>query len=202
MQWDDAFGLGLIYMHARHYSPAVGRFLQPDPSAEEVNAYAYAANSPVTKVDPSGRLFWFVVGVVLISAVIDTAFYLAATPAQERSWQGWAFTVSIGALFTWFPVAKIGIWLARVVKTLIRRTPLPRIDPNKIHHIFGNPDHKLGPLVRALGLKGGGPARLPAATYRGPPGWDRHRPAMPPHPLRRCTWLPARLDSTTCLHAP
>ncbi|HEY3548420.1 MAG TPA: RHS repeat-associated core domain-containing protein, partial [Propionicimonas sp.] len=45
---------GLLYMHARHYSPLTGRFLQPDPSAAETNLYGYAANSPVSRVDPSG----------------------------------------------------------------------------------------------------------------------------------------------------
>ena len=54
VQWDGELGLGLLYMHARHYSPVLGRFLQPDPSAAETNLYGYAENSPVTKVDPSG----------------------------------------------------------------------------------------------------------------------------------------------------
>lgn len=43
-------------MHARHYAPEVGRFLQPDPSAAEANLYGYAGNAPVTKVDPSGTI--------------------------------------------------------------------------------------------------------------------------------------------------
>ena len=54
VEWDDFSGAGLLYMHARHYSPLTGRFLQPDPSAAEANLYGYAGNSPVTKVDPSG----------------------------------------------------------------------------------------------------------------------------------------------------
>lgn len=33
VQWDDFLGAGLHYMHARHYHPEFGRFLQPDPSA-------------------------------------------------------------------------------------------------------------------------------------------------------------------------
>ena len=41
-------------MHARSYSPTLGRFLQPDPIAAEGNLYGYAGNSPVTKSDPSG----------------------------------------------------------------------------------------------------------------------------------------------------
>ena len=55
VQWDNAFGLGLHSMGARHYSPVTGRFLQPDPSALDANLYAYAGNSPVTAVDPAGH---------------------------------------------------------------------------------------------------------------------------------------------------
>ncbi len=52
VQWDAV--LGLHYTHARHYSPDLGRFLQPDPSRLDVQVFAYGASSPVTKVDPSG----------------------------------------------------------------------------------------------------------------------------------------------------
>ncbi len=44
-------------MHARTYSPVLGRFLQPDPARAEENLYAYAKSSPVTAVDPSGQFF-------------------------------------------------------------------------------------------------------------------------------------------------
>lgn len=54
VQWDDQFGLGLHYMHARHYAPALGRFLQPDPARVEENHHAYASNSPVSRMDPCG----------------------------------------------------------------------------------------------------------------------------------------------------
>jgi RHS repeat-associated protein len=52
--WDDFAGAGLLHMGARHYRPALGRFLQPDPSAEDPNLYRYAANSPTVRVDPNG----------------------------------------------------------------------------------------------------------------------------------------------------
>ncbi len=70
VQWDNAYGLGLLYMHARHYSPALGRFLQPDPDASEANLYAYAANNPVTEIDPAGTCF---IICAIINAVVDTA---------------------------------------------------------------------------------------------------------------------------------
>jgi RHS repeat-associated protein len=64
VQWDNFSGLGLTYMHARHYSPLTGRFLQPDPAAAEANHFAYGGSSPVSHVDPCGTRmvtcgFWF-----------------------------------------------------------------------------------------------------------------------------------------------
>ncbi|MFE5330229.1 RHS repeat-associated core domain-containing protein [Embleya sp. NPDC056575] len=50
---------GLVHLGAREYDPAVGRFLSVDPVVDysepkQMNAYVYAANSPVTFSDPSG----------------------------------------------------------------------------------------------------------------------------------------------------
>jgi RHS repeat-associated protein len=58
VQWDASFGLNLHYMHARHYSPVLGRFIQPDPSGAEANLYGYAAENPITRVDPTGQFCW------------------------------------------------------------------------------------------------------------------------------------------------
>jgi RHS repeat-associated protein len=57
--WDNSAGQALYDMHARTYSPALGRFLQPDPARADGNLYAYAGNSPVTKSDPSGLDSWW-----------------------------------------------------------------------------------------------------------------------------------------------
>jgi RHS repeat-associated protein len=52
----------LDYMHARYYSPTVGRFLSVDPgkdwdprNPQTWNRYTYAHNSPLLKIDPDGR---------------------------------------------------------------------------------------------------------------------------------------------------
>lgn len=51
----------LDYMHARYYSPALGRFLSVDPSGidpkrpQSWNRYSYVLNSAVNRVDPDGR---------------------------------------------------------------------------------------------------------------------------------------------------
>jgi RHS repeat-associated protein len=54
---------GLYYMRARHYSPGLGRFIQPDPlyidmkrlaDPQQLNLYVYGRNNPTTFSDPTG----------------------------------------------------------------------------------------------------------------------------------------------------
>ncbi|MBK1707348.1 hypothetical protein CKO40_23155 [Halochromatium glycolicum] len=49
---------GLVYYRVRYYHPAIGRFTQPDPLGfiDGVNRYAYALNSPVNFIDPTGTV--------------------------------------------------------------------------------------------------------------------------------------------------
>jgi RHS repeat-associated protein len=51
--------VGLINMEAREQDPALGRFLSPDPlgTGGDPNPYAYANNSPLKYVDPTGTSF-------------------------------------------------------------------------------------------------------------------------------------------------
>ncbi len=45
---------GLLFLRARYYNAASGRFFQTDPSRKEQNPFAYAAGNPVMFTDPSG----------------------------------------------------------------------------------------------------------------------------------------------------
>jgi RHS repeat-associated protein len=53
---------GLVYLRARYYDPAVGRFLSRDPfptqatDTQSLNRYAYVKNNPTNYVDPSGEI--------------------------------------------------------------------------------------------------------------------------------------------------
>ena len=49
-------GNGLLYMGARYYDPATGRFISKDPIgwAGGLNLYGYTGNNPVNWVDPEG----------------------------------------------------------------------------------------------------------------------------------------------------
>jgi RHS repeat-associated protein len=55
---------GLYYYRARMYSPAWGRFIQPDPIGygSGGNLYAYVGNDPLNALDSSGKLTFFTGG--------------------------------------------------------------------------------------------------------------------------------------------
>ena len=90
---------GLVYMNARYYDPALGRFISPDTvipdphNPQALNRYAYAYNNPISNIDPTGHVpvvaavlaavaavgtEYFVVAV--IGAAITTVGYLADDP--------------------------------------------------------------------------------------------------------------------------
>jgi RHS repeat-associated protein len=77
----DAETNGLYYYRARMYSPALGRFLQPDPIgyAGGANLYAYVGNDPLNRTDPSGEFINFVIG-----GAIGFGIDLAAQYAEAR----------------------------------------------------------------------------------------------------------------------
>ncbi len=49
---------GLVFMRARYYDPAIGRFISKDPSGIKggSNMYRYVRNDPINLKDPSGRV--------------------------------------------------------------------------------------------------------------------------------------------------
>jgi RHS repeat-associated protein len=57
----DGIADDLDYMHARYYSPWLGRFLSVDPrlgraeDPQSWNRFSYASNNPLTRLDPDGR---------------------------------------------------------------------------------------------------------------------------------------------------
>jgi RHS repeat-associated protein len=67
----DPLGAGttddLDYMHARYYSPHLGRFMSPDPALESAdpfwpqtwNRYSYVTSNPLKYIDPSGEILFF-----------------------------------------------------------------------------------------------------------------------------------------------
>jgi RHS repeat-associated protein len=60
--------LGLNYMQARYYDPAIGRFYSSDPAEthdiHSVNRYSYANNNPYKYTDPNGEFAQVIFGAI------------------------------------------------------------------------------------------------------------------------------------------
>ena len=70
---------GLIYMRARYYDPAAGRFISEDPARNGTNWYVYSNNNPISFVDPTGEgaewsslanMLWMIGGLIKLYAWI------------------------------------------------------------------------------------------------------------------------------------
>jgi RHS repeat-associated protein len=73
---------GLINMNARLYDPAIGRFLSPDPyvqnpfDGQSYNRYSYCLNNPLSYIDPSGEIAWFI-PIIIGAAIFGTGNLVA-----------------------------------------------------------------------------------------------------------------------------
>jgi RHS repeat-associated protein len=92
----EAFS-GLLYLNARYYNPALGRFVSPDASVQNAldpaawAAYTYCRNNPTSFVDRNGRSFWGIflaalaivalIVVVVVCVVADVFTFGTLTPA-------------------------------------------------------------------------------------------------------------------------
>jgi RHS repeat-associated protein len=79
---------GLYYYGARYYAPWLLRWISADPTgtADGLNLYCMAHNSPVTKVDSQGlnaEIAYLIAGVSLVAAAVAAAasYFRGATPA-------------------------------------------------------------------------------------------------------------------------
>ena len=90
----EPIGTGLVYLHARFYAPATGRFISPDTmvpnraNPQDWNRYAYARNNPLVYTDPSGhQAFCFaglaalaICGGIAVAAYILASYYAVMPP--------------------------------------------------------------------------------------------------------------------------
>ena len=99
--------------------------MQPDPDRSEANLYAYAADNPVTEMDPDGTCF---IVCAVANALLDTAIYFATTDSSEWSVQGAAGAAAMGAVTGFLgvgllsKVAKIGV-VARATSKIAAKVP-------------------------------------------------------------------------------
>jgi RHS repeat-associated protein len=119
-------GTGLVYLSARYYDPAIGRFYALDPELgrismpQTLDRYVYCVNNPLAFTDPSGRdIFgdvgnWFsengatiAVVVVCVALTIATAgiaspaLALAASMAIGAGTSALDYGLKAGSSFSW-----------------------------------------------------------------------------------------------------
>jgi RHS repeat-associated protein len=75
---------GLVYLRARYYDPAIGRFLSRDPVLTE-HPYAYVGNNPISRVDLEGH-FWHVVGGAVVGAGVYVIGQGVSNVLSGRDW--------------------------------------------------------------------------------------------------------------------
>ena len=78
---------GLVYMRARYYDPAIGRFVSEDSKAHGVNWFVYCTNDPVNSVDLSGNSAITLLVVVFLTFIAFTLGIIGSNvhlPAQTQ----------------------------------------------------------------------------------------------------------------------
>ncbi|QEK53216.1 RHS repeat-associated core domain-containing protein [Pedobacter aquae] len=108
---EHLLGVGLIHMNGRLYDPKLHRFLQPDNyvqdpyNSQNFNRYGYVLNNPLSHVDPSGEIVWFVPALIFIAKAAATGAAIAAvgytasvalSPGGFNNWDWGQFGKSVG----------------------------------------------------------------------------------------------------------
>jgi RHS repeat-associated protein len=144
---------GLVYMGARYYDPVVGRFVSMDPvgfdekNLHTFNRYAYANNNPYRYTDPDGAD-----AVEAIKGWWENskAGFRSEGPGDALMRAVSALPAEAGVLGAMGAIKAVSSEAKVAAKALDEARRLAA-DANKLHHIFGKAEHKLGDVVAHFG---------------------------------------------------
>ena len=155
-------GTELYYLNARYYNPADGRFLTEDTyrgestDPDSLHLYAYCANNPITKADPSGH---FAISRIVGAVVGGVAGgYASYRYAKKKGIKGWKRTALIAGCAVGGAVAGalVGPKVAKVAKRAAR---VIKKKPTKVYKKVVKKASKLKKKVTAVKQKA-------SVTYR------------------------------------
>ena len=149
---------GLVYMQARYYDPAVGRFISTDPIGPVVgnsfnfNRFAYANNSPVQNIDPDGMCTGSHLSNGDSTCLSTGEFTTQAGSAKSRDAR------NVDKVFYHLTVSeKVGD---------AKPSPFPKETRSALHKFLGSPvGGKVGREVVSSGKKIGLEQILPSSGY-------------------------------------
>jgi RHS repeat-associated protein len=107
---------GLYFFGERHYDPAVGRFITPDPAAQYLNPYVLGADNPISQIDPNGEFAFL--AVIIIGAVIGAYMGAAAVnhDYNPANWD-WKSGKTYAGLFGGAVIGAVGGVIVEVAAT-------------------------------------------------------------------------------------
>lgn len=120
---------GTLYMQARHYDPAIGRFMSVDPirfvesEPHTFTRYAYAANNPYRYTDPDGEFINFIVGGVK-AAVENVAIQhieMALGTRDSFSWGELALDTAVGTATSGLSTIKNAARVANIASDVSKK---------------------------------------------------------------------------------
>jgi RHS repeat-associated protein len=99
-------GVNLLYLRARYYDTALGRFPSRDPQAESINVpgsytrYGYAYDNPLQTTDPNGKCPWCISAAIgaVIGGTVNGVDYALNHQGADFSWRGFGADVAGGAV--------------------------------------------------------------------------------------------------------
>ena len=154
------------YFGARYYDNSTFRFISVDPiinlkkaltNPQYWNLYAYCGNNPITYIDPDGRHVESCAQLKMFfnNFAGDTnrwGLFLAGQQQGRMHAAGTALAGLLGFKIGYYAfdiLTTSGLVIANAIDKIFRRHP--KVDLNKVNHIFGKSSHNLKNLLNKFG---------------------------------------------------